>query len=320
MVQLMAGAIDLSPRVFALAVIHAGVGNPPAGSVHNRHHHLQIAQQGGRRRGARRRFQLPLRFEKQIWLVENAFANQRRGVAPGGIQLPGLPRVAAMFGERRGHPLAILKADARHRHEKLHGQVRRDLALAHLLLDRFREKFDQRQPPRHPTHAAIKPSRQLLETIAEALLQFRQQPALLQRGLMRREAQRAVQHQRFGLAHRPDHRFHRVPAQLLERRDALVAVDDQVTVGLIGAGHHYDRRLLARFSQRGQQSPLPGWMADSQMLKAPIELVKFQWHRALASKTQYGAGGIWSFAAGGGTVLETLFGSTRYAWNWSFPD
>jgi len=87
--------------------------------------------------------------------------------------------------------------------------------------------------PRHPTHAAIEPPAQLIETIAEALLQFRQQPALLQRRLLRREAQRAIQHQRLGLTHRPEDSFHRVPAQLLQRRDALVAVDDQITVGLI---------------------------------------------------------------------------------------
>jgi len=36
MVQLMAGAFDLSPRVFALAPIHSGAGNPPPGPVHNR--------------------------------------------------------------------------------------------------------------------------------------------------------------------------------------------------------------------------------------------------------------------------------------------
>jgi len=50
MVQLMACAIDLAPGVFALAAIHSGAGNPPAGTVHDRHHPLQIAQQRGRRR------------------------------------------------------------------------------------------------------------------------------------------------------------------------------------------------------------------------------------------------------------------------------
>jgi len=38
--------------------------------------------------------------------------------------------------------------------------------------------------------------------------------------------------QSLGLTYRPDHRFQRVPAQLLERRDGLVAVHDQVTAGL----------------------------------------------------------------------------------------
>jgi hypothetical protein len=32
---------------------------------------------------------------------------------------------------------------ARHRHQKLHGHLRQDLALAHLLLDGFRQKFRQ---------------------------------------------------------------------------------------------------------------------------------------------------------------------------------
>ena len=157
-----------------------------------------------------------------------------------------------MLGERRGHPLAVFEIDARHRHQILHRHVRGDFALAHLLLDSLRQKFDQRQPPRHPTHAAVKPAGQFIQSIAEALLHLRQQPPLLQRGLVLGETQRPLQQQGLGFAHRPDHRLHRVPAQLLERRDALVAVDDQVAVRLAFGGHHYDRRLLPGFGQRGQ--------------------------------------------------------------------
>ena len=39
------------------------------------------------------------------------------------------------------------------------------------------------------------------------------------------EPQRSVQQHGRGLAHRPRHRFHRVPAQLLQRRDPLVAME-----------------------------------------------------------------------------------------------
>ncbi len=89
-----------------------------------------------------------------------------------------------MLGEDGGHPLAILQALARCRHQKLHRHLRRDFALADLLLDRFRQRLHQRQPPRYPTHAAIEPARQLIQSVAEALLQLRQQPAHLQRGFV----------------------------------------------------------------------------------------------------------------------------------------
>ena len=59
------------------------------------------------------------------------------------------------------------------------------------------------------------------------------------------ESQRPVQQQSFGFAHRPDGGFHRVPAQLLERRDALVTVDYHVTVAAVFRDHDDDRCLLA---------------------------------------------------------------------------
>ena len=264
--KLVFQAFDLALRCFALLAIHIR-GNracqAPGGAVHNRCRHLQIAQEFGGRRCTRFRFRLPLRFEKQLGLVEKALPDHRRGAAPGGIQLPGLPGVAVMLGEGRGHPLAVLQVDARHRHQILHRHVRGEFALAHLLLDGLRQKLDQRQPPRHPAHAAVKPSRQLIQPISEALLHLRQQPALLQCGLVLGETQRTVQQQSLGLAHRPDHRFHRVAAQLLERRDALVAVDDQVTVPVVWGENHHNRYLLARLSQRRHQAPLPVRPADS---------------------------------------------------------
>ena len=117
---------------------------------------------------------LPLRFEKQFGIIQNAFADRRRALAPGGIQLPGFARIAVMLGEDCGHTLAVLQALARHRHQKLQRHLRQDLAFAHLLLDRFRQNLHQRQTPRYPTHTAIKPARQLIEPVAEALLQLRQ--------------------------------------------------------------------------------------------------------------------------------------------------
>jgi hypothetical protein len=138
------------------------------GAVHNRGDHLQIADQFGGR--AWRRFLLPLRFEKQRGIIQNAFADGGRCPPPGGIQLPSLAAIAVMLGEDRGHPLAILQALASHRHQELHGHLCRDFALAHLLLDGFRQSRHQPQPARYPTHAAVEPASQLIEAIAEALL------------------------------------------------------------------------------------------------------------------------------------------------------
>jgi hypothetical protein len=72
---------------------------------------------------------------------------------------------------------------------------------------------------------------------------------------------------------------------LLERRNALVSVDHQVTPRLLGAEYYHDRRLLTRLSQRRHEPPLPLRLADTQMFPAPLELVKFQLHRRL--RVQY---------------------------------
>jgi hypothetical protein len=146
----------------------------PLGAADDRGRHLQIVQQRGGFAGRsflRRRSQ---RLEKQRRVIQNALADRRRALAPGGIQLPGLARIAVVLGEQGGHPLAVFQALARHRHQKLQGHLRQDLAFAHLLLDRFRQQLRQRQPARNPAHAAIEPARQLIEPVAEAPPQLRQ--------------------------------------------------------------------------------------------------------------------------------------------------
>jgi hypothetical protein len=70
--------LDLLLRRFALRGIQLQgrrAGQPPMGAVHNRGYHFQIADQFG---GSSRRsflLRLPLRFEKQRGIVQNAFAN-----------------------------------------------------------------------------------------------------------------------------------------------------------------------------------------------------------------------------------------------------
>jgi hypothetical protein len=68
-----------------------------------------------------------------------------------------------LFDEDRGQALAMIGVNARYRHQILHRDLRRDLAVAHLLLNRFRQQIDQRQSARHPARAAIETPRQVVE-------------------------------------------------------------------------------------------------------------------------------------------------------------
>ena len=94
--------------------------------------------------------------------------------------------------------------------------------------------------------------------------------------------QRTVQHQSLDFVHRPDHRLNRVPTQLLESRDALVTVNDQIAIRLIRNSDDDDRCLLSRGRQRSQQLPLPLWISRPQMFMAAVQLVKLQLHFRLS--------------------------------------
>jgi len=155
--------------------------------------------------------------------------------------------------------------------------VCRDRASAHLLLHTVGKQLHQPHPPRHPARAAIESASQLLQPIAEPLLQFHQQPALFQRRFVIARAHRPVQQQRLYFAQRPHHRLHRVPAKLLQRRDPLIAVDDHIVLRLLGRNHD-DRRLLTAGRQRRQQPPLSLRPAHAKVLQTPLKLMEFQTH------------------------------------------
>ena len=130
--------------------------------------------------------------------------------------------------------------------------MHRDRAAAHLLLHRRGQQLDQAHPPRDPAHAAIEAPRQLFLVIAEALRHLCQQPALFQGCCLLAGAHRAVQKKGIGFAQRPNHRFYRVAAQLLQSPDPPVAVDEEIALGPI-RGDDDDRRLLPTGRQRCQQ-------------------------------------------------------------------
>ena len=69
--------LDLLPRRGALPFIEVRrlrASQPPMGAVHDRTHHFQVADQVGA--GSRRRLLLPLGFEKQRRIVQDALSNR----------------------------------------------------------------------------------------------------------------------------------------------------------------------------------------------------------------------------------------------------
>jgi hypothetical protein len=239
------------------------------------------------------RVRLRLRFAEQLGLGKNALAHHGGCAAPGLVKFPGFAHRPGLRGEGFRHPPAVFAVDARHRRQIAHGDLRRDPALAHQLLDRFRQQLHQRQPARHPGRAAVEAASEFLDRAAQPALHLLKQPALLQRRLRRAHAQRPLQHQRVGFAHFPDNGGDRIAAQLLERGDALVAVDDQIAAT---GFNDDDRRLLARFSQRGDQPPLARRMPHPEAFQAAVQLMKLQLRHRLRLGFQYAPARIWSFA------------------------
>ena len=277
--------------------LRQGLDEPAAGTTQNGQRHLQIAPDPFEC-GGLRRLRLPLCFQKQLRLAENALANHARALAPGRIKLRGLPCIAATLHEYSGHPLAVFGAGSRHRHQMLHGDLRAETSFADLLLDGFGQQFDERQPPRYPAHAAVEPVRQFVERIAETLFHLRQQPALFERAFLRAHALRARQQQGFGFAQGPDGGFDGVAPQLPERGGAFVTVDHQIAVAAFFRHHDDDGCLLPALSQRRQQMTLAVRLANAQMFPPQVELMKLQLH-GLPAASEYAGVRDRSFAGTG---------------------
>ncbi len=251
----------------------------PAGTTGDGRHHLQIPQQSSCGRLGLRLFgNLATSFEKERRLFENPRSHPGRAVAPGGIEFARVAARELVCGEGSGNLFALFEIGARHRDEELHGRVRGDLALAHLLLDRVRKEFDQRQAPRNPTCTPVKAAGKFIQSVAEALFEFREQPALLQGGFALRCTQRLAKHECLGLLHLPHRCSHCVTTQPAQSRYPLVAVDDQVALQFVADGYDHDRDLLARGRERGEKSTLPVGASHAQVFESKVELVKLQIH------------------------------------------
>lgn len=76
---------------------------------------------------------------------------------------------------------ALLRIDAGRRRQITHGDLRGEVAVAHLLLDRFGKRFHQRQTASYPRRTTVETPRQFVDCVAEFGFHLRQQPALFER-------------------------------------------------------------------------------------------------------------------------------------------
>ena len=291
MFQRLKRLLDLALGMLSLFGVERFFSQSLQGAFDDGGDHCQIAHQ--RRLLGNRGL---LCFQEQLGRSQDPLARQWCCIAPGIIKLRRLPRRPGLFDECRRHLLALAGVGARHRHKVSHGDLRGDLALPHLPLNGFRQGFHQRQPTRHPTRATVKAPGQLLNRIVQSLFHFRQQPALFERRFRFAHPHRTVQQQGLGFVHFPHHRLDRIPAQLPQRGDAFVPVDDQVALLLFDDN---DWSLLANLSQRGEEAALPHRVADPEVLQAVVQLMKFQGRHRVRLGFQYERVFHWSFPAKG---------------------
>lgn len=172
-------------------------------------HAVDLTQELGRGRQGCRRLAVFPGAQVQPWVFLQALANFSRAAQPGRAKLSHLAAGEFGAGHHRGQTQTVLAAAPRDGHQVAHRRMRRDGALADLLLDRRGQLADQAETAGDPAHRLVETSRQLF--LAHPLLsQCRQKPALLELREGFGAALATVQQQCVALRQVPERGLHRV--------------------------------------------------------------------------------------------------------------
>lgn len=239
--------VPLCASAFADRV--AALGEAPAHAQAHRRQHRQVAH--------RRGLLVVLGF-RCLFLVglEHAQKKPRLGAQPGtllrvaalprDVQALHLPHARALARQAAHERLTVGDVGPGQRYETLGRRLHRELAGAHHLLHRLRQRAHQRQAPAHPARRSIEPSRQLLLPHPVSLAQLAQEPSFFESRARAAVVEPVPEHQRFGLGHVHRRRVDQVARELAQRRDAHVAVDEHPR-GAVAYDEY--RRLLAVLEQ-----------------------------------------------------------------------
>jgi len=141
------------------------------GTPGNRSNDVQVSEQLFPGAYAFRIFFLDLAAgaQEEFGIVDHALPY--KGLAtPGGIEHADFLGRELMVGNLLGKALAVVSFGARQGDQILHGRMRSDLPEPHVLLHRFRQLLNQRQPARHPRHAPIETPGKLVQIQSQAAM------------------------------------------------------------------------------------------------------------------------------------------------------
>ena len=145
----------------------------PRGAACDRAEDLQVADQRLRHRGVgpwRRVRGVVGDPEHEHRVAEHQLTRRVRPGEVALIQTADLARGEPMRRDRLGEADAVARVGARQRHEVLHGGVRDQMAVVHVLLDGLRQRAHQTEASRDPAHGPIEALRQHVERDAVLLM------------------------------------------------------------------------------------------------------------------------------------------------------
>lgn len=124
-----------------LIQFHGHAAQTAARSSQDGQRHIQIPLHLGNRRQRRLVGRNALGLQEQLRLGEQARSHRGACLAPGRIQLARFPATQPELRDHRGHAYTVIRMATRHRHQVLHGHVRRQRTAAHMLLHTAGKQF-----------------------------------------------------------------------------------------------------------------------------------------------------------------------------------
>lgn len=201
-------------------------------------------------------------FQEADRVGQKLIAGRGRTGSVVAVEALDVARRELGVGDGGGQGIGVRRVGARHRHQALHGAVRRDLAGHDQSLNRRRQHADQVQPARDPALGSPQPERDDIEAGAFSIHQFLDEQRLFERRQRCAGLADADPEERLASSHHKNLCADEIPPESLQGRYAPVPVDDHVLARRVTRDHR-DRKLLVVLLQRRQENALGSPITNS---------------------------------------------------------